>query len=67
MVVQVEQQLLSIERVEEGQRVVIVAGSPPGIAGSTNALRVHVMGDAGRGLAPAYREAETPFEPPPGA
>ncbi len=55
MVVQVEQQLLGIERVEEGERVVIVAGSPPGIAGSTNALRVHVMGDAERGLAPAYR------------
>jgi pyruvate kinase len=35
--------------------VVIVAGSPPGIPGSTNALRIHRMGDARRGAAPAYR------------
>ncbi len=55
MVVQVEQQLLGIGRVEVGEEVVIVAGSPPGIPGSTNAMRVHTMGDAGRGLAPAYR------------
>ena len=31
---------------EEGDPVVIVAGSPPGLPGSTNALRVHRMGDA---------------------
>ena len=30
----------------EGDKVVIVAGSPPGIPGSTNALRVHRIGDA---------------------
>jgi pyruvate kinase len=34
---------------------VIIAGSPPGIPGSTNALRVHRMGDAINGIAPAYR------------
>ena len=33
----------------------IVAGSPPGIPGSTNAMRVHTMGDAVDGKAPAYR------------
>ena len=35
-----------VGRVEKGDLVVIVAGSPPGIPGSTNALRVHSMGDA---------------------
>jgi pyruvate kinase len=36
--------------------VVIVAGAPPGIPGSTNALRVHRMGDAVAGVAPAYEQ-----------
>ncbi|MDP9444835.1 MAG: pyruvate kinase [Actinomycetota bacterium] len=57
MVRQVDQSLLDIGRCGEGELVVIVAGSPPGIAGSTNALRVHVMGDAIEGVAPAYRSA----------
>jgi pyruvate kinase len=55
MVYQVDDQLLRIGRVEEGDLVVIIAGSPPGIPGSTNALRVHRMGDAVNGVAPAYR------------
>ena len=46
MVRQVDEQLLDIGRVEEGDLVVIIAGSPPGIPGSTNALRIHRMGDA---------------------
>ena len=44
-----------IGRVQEGDLVVIVAGSPPGIPGSTNALRIHRMGDAINEAAPAYR------------
>ena len=44
-----------IGRVEEGDLVVIIAGSPPGIPGSTNALRIHRMGDAINEVAPAYR------------
>ncbi|GAA1523076.1 pyruvate kinase [Nocardioides humi] len=55
MVRQVDEELLRIGRVKEGDRVVIVAGSPPGIPGSTNALRVHRMGDAINEVAPAYR------------
>src|SRR3954451_10077993 len=55
MVAQVDEQLLKIGRVEKGDLVVIIAGSPPGIPGSTNALRVHRMGDAVDGVAPAYR------------
>jgi pyruvate kinase len=55
MVAQVDEQLLNIGRVDKGDLVVIIAGSPPGIPGSTNALRVHRMGDAVDGVAPAYR------------
>jgi pyruvate kinase len=55
MVKQVDEALLSIARCERGEQVVIVAGSPPGIPGSLNALRVHRMGDAVAGLAPAYK------------
>jgi pyruvate kinase len=55
MVMQVDRALLEIGRCVEGDIVVIVAGSPPGIPGSTNALRVHRMGDAINGVAPAYR------------
>ena len=46
MVRQVEAALLDIGRCEKGDTVVIVAGSPPGTPGRTNALRVHRIGDA---------------------
>jgi pyruvate kinase len=55
MVRQVDEALLQIGRVNEGDLVVIIAGSPPGIPGSTNALRIHRMGDAVNEVAPAYR------------
>jgi pyruvate kinase len=55
MVMQVDDALLSLGRCEPGDLVVIVAGSPPGIPGSLNAIRVHRMGDAVSGAAPAYR------------
>ena len=55
MVRQVDESLLKIGRVKEGELVVIIAGSPPGIPGSTNALRIHRMGDAINEVAPAYR------------
>jgi pyruvate kinase len=56
MVRQVDEQLLRTGRVEEGDLVVIIAGSPPGIPGSTNALRIHRIGDAINEVAPAYRK-----------
>ena len=59
MVRQVDDQLLRIGRVQEGDLVVIIAGAPPGIPGSTNALRIHRMGDAINEVAPAYRRATT--------
>ena len=46
MVRQVEDALLQTGRCDKGDRVVIVAGSPPGAPGRTNALRVHTIGDA---------------------
>jgi pyruvate kinase len=55
MVRQVDEALLRIGRVSEGDLVVIIAGSPPGIPGSTNAMRIHRMGDAINEVAPAYR------------
>jgi pyruvate kinase len=55
---QVDLKLIPEGRVAEGERVVIVAGSPPGIPGSTNALRVHRVGDAVNRAAPAYRPEE---------
>ncbi len=58
MVRQVDENLLRLGRVSEGDLVVIIAGAPPGIPGSTNALRIHRMGDAIKGVAPAYRRPE---------
>ena len=45
MVRRIQDLLLSQGRFERGDAVVIVAGSPPGIAGSTNAMRVWRLGD----------------------
>ena len=49
MVVQVDKALLDIGRATIGERVVIVAGVPPGVPGTTNGMRVHKMGSAGPG------------------
>ena len=55
MVMQADSLLIKSKRCVAGELVVIVAGSPPGIPGSTNAMRVHRVGDAVSGAAPAYR------------
>jgi pyruvate kinase len=55
MVKQVDAILIEEKRVTKGEAIMIVAGSPPGIPGSTNAMRVHIIGDAVGGVAPAYR------------
>lgn len=55
MVKQVDQYLIEKREAQVGDTVVIVAGAPPGIPGSTNAVRVHVIGDAAGGKAAAYR------------
>ncbi|MEV3856256.1 pyruvate kinase [Streptomyces sp. NPDC050095] len=45
MVAQVDEQLLKIGRCAKGDIVVITAGSPPGVSGSTNMVRVHHIGE----------------------
>ena len=57
MVRQVDEVLLQSGRVQEGDLIVIIAGAPAGIPGSTNALRIHRMGDAINEVAPAYRRS----------
>jgi pyruvate kinase len=44
MVEAVDSALLDLGRFAVGETVVVVAGSPPGTAGSTNAIRVHQLG-----------------------
>ena len=44
MVAQVDRALLDLGRGQPGDFVIIVAGTPPGTAGSTNTLRVHKLG-----------------------
>ncbi len=55
MVLQADKMLIDGKRAEIGEPVIIVAGSPPGIPGSTNAMRVHTVGDAVNGVVAAYR------------
>jgi len=55
MVLQADKMLIDGKRAQIGESVMIVAGSPPGIPGSTNAMRVHIVGDAVNGVVPAYR------------
>jgi len=44
MVAQADHALLEMKRGKKGDYIVIVAGTPPGTAGSTNTLRVHQLG-----------------------
>ena len=55
MMFQVDELLLSNDLAKVGEEVVIVAGTPPGIPGSTNSLRVHRVGDAVNGVVPAFQ------------
>jgi pyruvate kinase len=45
MVEQVDDELLKIGRCAKGDLVIITAGSPPGVAGTTNLVRVHHIGE----------------------
>ena len=55
MVLQADRLLIDSGRAQVGEAVIIVAGAPPGIPGSTNAMRVHTVGDAVNCVVPAYR------------
>jgi pyruvate kinase len=52
---QVDKTLLENNLADIGDKVVVISGSPPGTPGSTNDLRVHVVGDAEHGAAPAWQ------------
>jgi len=58
MFMQVDEFFLSKGLAKEGDKVVVISGSPPGIAGSTNDIRIHRIGDAVNGLAPIYKSGE---------
>ena len=57
MVKQVDRLLVENGSCHRGDLVVIVAGSPPGIPGSTNAVRIHRIGDAVSNVVDAYAES----------
>ena len=46
MFAQADELLLEHSRAELGDKVVMIAGSPPGIVGTTNTLRIHRMGES---------------------
>ena len=48
---------------EMGDKVVVISGSPPGIQGSTNDLRVHRIGDAKNAVAPVWATPPAPSDP----
>ena len=58
MFIQVDDYFLSNGLAKVGDKVVVISGSPPGIVGSTNDIRVHKIGDAVHGAAPIYRTSE---------
>lgn len=45
MFAQVDIVLLDADKFEIGEKVLIIAGSPPGVVGTTNTLRIHRMGE----------------------
>ena len=51
---QVDEILLEQGLAEEGDKVVVISGSPPGVPGGTNDLRVHTIGDAKNAAAPVW-------------
>ncbi len=54
MIKQVDEIVLATGKCKLGDEVIVVAGSPPGIPGSTNSLRAHLVGDAVHNAAPGY-------------
>ncbi|MFZ4895139.1 pyruvate kinase [Plantibacter sp. Mn2098] len=45
MVAQVDEVLVATGKAQAGEKVIIISGSPPGIPGTTNDMRVHRVGD----------------------
>ena len=57
MIRQVDAVLLAERHVERGDKVVVISGTPPGVAGSTNDIRVHVVGQV-EDLQPVWESGE---------
>ncbi len=55
---QVDEILLEKKLAAIGDKVVVISGSPPGIPGSTNDLRVHVVGDAINKVTPVWESGD---------
>ncbi|MBN9142037.1 MAG: pyruvate kinase [Micrococcales bacterium] len=55
---QVDEALLENGVASIGDKVVVISGSPPGIPGSTNDLRVHVVGDAINKVTPVWESGD---------
>jgi pyruvate kinase len=53
---QVDEILLGQGLAEVGDKVVVISGSPPGVSGSTNDLRVHVVGSAANAPEPVHHD-----------
>ncbi|AHI23124.1 pyruvate kinase [Corynebacterium vitaeruminis] len=45
MLAQIDKQLLAMEQYSRDDMMVIVAGTPPGVAGNTNMIHVHLLGE----------------------
>ena len=45
MIAVVDESLLTLDDYSEGDTIVVVAGTPPGIPGTTNTIRVHELGE----------------------
>jgi pyruvate kinase len=58
MYTQVDEILMGNGLAEVGDKVVVISGSPPGIPGSTNDLRVHIIGDASDGVVLPHGHAD---------
>src|SRR6476620_9124607 len=55
---QVDVALIEAGMAEVGDKVVVISGSPPGIPGSTNDIRVHTIGDAIHAKAPVWESGD---------
>ncbi|MEO5533630.1 MAG: pyruvate kinase [Pseudolysinimonas sp.] len=55
---QVDKVLMGAGLAEEGDKVVVISGSPPGVPGSTNDMRVHIIGSAINAVAPIWESGE---------
>ena len=51
LVEQVDQEILRMQMAAPGDKVVVIAGVPPGIPGTTNGMRVHIVGSGSMGRA----------------